>query len=94
VRGAFPASARLEQPDRTLQTATVQLSILASCNQALSVRLKAIDFSRPGAGTGLAIYSPGKFIFGSDLMADIILIIVTVLFFAISWAYVRGCDRL
>jgi len=27
-------------------------------------------------------------------MADVIFIIITVVFFVISWLYVRGCDRL
>ena len=31
---------------------------------------------------------------GANRMADIIFIVVTVVFFIISWLYVRGCDRL
>jgi len=27
-------------------------------------------------------------------MADVIFIVVTIVFFIISWLYVRGCDRL
>jgi hypothetical protein len=27
-------------------------------------------------------------------MADVLLIITTVLFFAVAWAYAEGCDRL
>ena len=27
-------------------------------------------------------------------MADLIFVAVTVVFFAVSWAYVLGCDRL
>lgn len=27
-------------------------------------------------------------------MADLVFVLVTVLFFAVSWAYVLGCDRL
>jgi len=27
-------------------------------------------------------------------MADVIFIIISVVFFVISWFYVRGCDRL
>jgi hypothetical protein len=27
-------------------------------------------------------------------MADLVFVLVTVVFFAVSWAYVLGCDRL
>jgi hypothetical protein len=27
-------------------------------------------------------------------MADLVFVVVTVVFFAVSWAYVLGCDRL
>jgi hypothetical protein len=27
-------------------------------------------------------------------MADLVFIVVTVVFFAVGWAYVLGCDRL
>jgi len=27
-------------------------------------------------------------------MLDILFVLITLLFFAVSWAYVRGCDRL
>jgi len=32
--------------------------------------------------------------FWSAQMADVIFIFITVVFFIISWIYVRGCDRL
>jgi len=31
---------------------------------------------------------------GSNSMLDVIFVVVTVVFFLISWLYVRGCDRL
>jgi len=31
---------------------------------------------------------------GAIKMADVIFIIIPVVFFVISWLYVRGCDRL
>jgi len=30
----------------------------------------------------------------SDSMADVIFIVLTVVFFGVSWLYVIGCDRL
>jgi hypothetical protein len=32
--------------------------------------------------------------FRSDQMADVLFIVITVLFFAVACLYVRGCDRL
>jgi hypothetical protein len=33
-------------------------------------------------------------IFRSNRMADVIFVVITVVFFIIACAYVRGCDRL
>ncbi len=29
-----------------------------------------------------------------NMMLDLFFVLITVLFFLISWAYVKGCDRL
>jgi hypothetical protein len=47
------------------------------------------------AGIKVALaFGTGLYFFRSDQMADVIFIIITVVFFVISWLYVRGCDRL
>ncbi len=45
---------------------------------------------KPGMVLAVTTYKVSR----SDSMADIIFILVVVLFFAISWWYAIGCDRL
>jgi hypothetical protein len=40
------------------------------------------------------VFAIRLYFFRSEQMADFIFIIITVVFFVISWLYVRGCDRL
>ncbi len=68
-----------------------------SCNLQPDCQLKvrkALISLRKGWHCACDSILPHKSTFRSDRMADIIFILVTVVFFAISLAYVRACDRL
>lgn len=56
---------------------------------------KRMIFCRQTGGTVLALVVVAENIsFRSDQMADVLFIVITVLFFAVACLYVRGCDRL
>jgi hypothetical protein len=58
-------------------------------------RLKNQSFRNRTGGIALAITSwRTNFYLGAKQMFDAILIFVTVLFFVISWLYVKACDHL
>jgi hypothetical protein len=82
--------------------------LTAACNlQMLAARSLQIATSSAFASIGkLMISRPNSWhqgcarvlaydsTFRSDQMADVIFIVITVVFFLISWWYVKGCDRL
>jgi hypothetical protein len=78
-----------------LQLANVDHLFLATCNERLVyLPSKAKRFRNRITGTRVAHSLKQDSTFRSDQMADAIFIIISVVFFVISWFYVRGCDRL
>jgi hypothetical protein len=78
-----------------LQTARVQLSVLASCNlPAIAVFQKPIISQSNSWHRACDEILAHESIFRSNPMADVILVLITVVFFIIAWLYVKGCDRL
>ena len=80
-----------------LQIARQQLTYLAICNLPYAAHLSKTNlFRSPAAGIRLAlrVLQISQFYLRSDHMADVLLIVTTVLFFIVSWLYVIGCDRL
>jgi hypothetical protein len=78
-----------------LQFATTRLADPANYNLVISpTTQKSSYFAVVHAGIALALGYLHHLIVRSDHMADVIFIVVTVIFFIISWLYVIGCDRL
>jgi hypothetical protein len=79
----------------SLQLATVRCLVLATCNQpALESLQKPIISQYSRWHCACDAIKTHESIFRSNRMADVIFIIVTVVFFIIACLYVRGCDRL
>lgn len=77
-----------------MQTATAKRVTLASCNRWYSAPLETNAFCEELQMALCLRYPPTESDFRSSPMADIIFILVTVLFFIGSWLYVLGLDRL
>ena len=75
--------------------ATLRRAYPANYNRSLAKRAKKpIVSPRKGWHCACDGLLAQESVFRSDQMADVIFVIVTVVFFIIAWLYVRGCDRL
>ncbi len=93
TRSEFGLSGILQAFIAGLHLASIHCPRRARCNPP------TLSFSRESAvschkATGTALAPPGPYKARSDQMADLIFVLVTVLFFLISWLYATACDRL
>jgi hypothetical protein len=80
--------------DWRLHFASITMTLRANYKTAVDCPDERSMFSRRGHGIALAISAKLRALFRSNHMTDVILILITLVFYIVAWIYVHGCDHL